>query len=323
MSNFVPHYMFIGDLHFRMDKYWDDVYQRVFNNLEKIIEEHKPKVCVQLGDFFDSARPYAHEWEQSFRYVKNIRNLVKDFYILGGNHTFEIRSHYDAIKVMESVGAEIITMPTQINNILYMPWIESSQRDHYCTAIKFLTSNVQAICYHFADETQGFAKPVFDFTDAFFTLRKELGDIKLIGGDIHKKTERYVGSVVPVSFNDEGQQVKRILLYNEDFTQKLSVPLEPVIEFVDIKMGDEPVVKEGMHQFFRITHVESLEDAAHAYKNIKDKIQKFVPVKTQEYDNQTFDDSKQHSIEEYLKQYCDDNQVNENISSILFSVLEK
>ena len=273
----------IGDLHLRGDKFWKPVYKKFFDQLENVVEDIRPKRVIQLGDFFHTSSPDVFEYLDGIEALDFLSN--NSYYgttILSGNHDFSIKNDVSAIQILEhtSVKTHCTISCEKIDNMLFFPWLPVHKRQEYIQSLEQHHKDIDVIFYHFTDETQAFGTPVFNFTEAFTALNIPLDSIKLIGGDIHIPSSRYVGSVFPTNFG-EIEVRGNFHVYSEDFSTLRKIPIDPAIEFIDVNCGDKiPEKNEStVVRQIRLNNVESIAEAKSIYKENLEDISQYVPPK--------------------------------------------
>lgn len=220
--------LFIGDCHIKINRF--DLGLRFLDWLNKLIEEQKPDLVVNLGDFFDTHGVLRSEITTEFmNHVDKVLKLnIPYVYVLGNHDCYKPSdSKYHAVKnlVNKIPNLHIIDEPTNLFGMSFVPYFYNP--DEFPT-------NLLPVCvahqtFFGADYGPVTAK---DGVDPARLINCEI----VISGHIHKRqqlapvttgpTIHYVGSPFSQSAGDV-DQVKGISIFDMDTYQEtfISCPL--------------------------------------------------------------------------------------------------
>lgn len=202
----------VTDTHLGFKKandFYHDVVCTLFQRISEYAEEHDIKEIIHLGDFFDNRKHLSLKTIHTAIKIGNRLNKKFDrSYLVVGNHDlfYKDRIFPNSLEIFNQFeNIEVVDEPTDIDNILLMPWIINEEdakssigrsRSEYCMGhfeMNGATINVSG------KVAQGFK---FGFSD--FSKFKSV-----LSGHFHTKGSygsnvTYLGSPYHMDFNDCG-----------------------------------------------------------------------------------------------------------------------
>ncbi len=221
--------LIIGDCHLKISHL--ELSKSVLYWIKDVFNQHKPDLVVNLGDTFDSHSVLRAEIMAEFiSHVKQITATTPYIYVLGNHDMAKVNdSTYHALQSFQDVpGLTVITKPTNIDGITYVPYIPNP-RD--------FPSKTEEICI----AHQTFLGADFGFYRPEDGVNPEdiLAEI-IISGHIHKRQS--FGKVVypgtPYAFSaSDCDQVKGISIFDTE-TYKFEFIEAPFPQWRKIDISD-------------------------------------------------------------------------------------
>lgn len=198
----------IGDLHYG-EKGNSDKYNQQVNDLLRFAvseaEDRQCNVCCQLGDWHDDrSKLNVSTINRSVEGAKILQEGFEEAYTIVSNHDIYHRDRLDinSMKIIEPY-ITVIEKPTQIENVLLVPWIVSGEM--WDSVIK--QSHDESIDYMFAHlELNGFlVNDLYEMEHGYSPT--ELRHLKHVyTGHYHspqtKDNVTYCGTPYPISMNE-------------------------------------------------------------------------------------------------------------------------
>jgi hypothetical protein len=321
----------IGDLHTRKEEPFKSAVKYVFKQLE-LAESEEEGSIIQLGDFFNSKKPFPGDYEFAMSGLATLAEKNK-IYIMAGNnaHEYHFIQKTWAIDPLILDNVELIKFPIckviENKTYLFLPWIPQevaesykavSIEDLYSNIGKFITlpEKIDYVLYHIEDETvfMGGVNHGIDLT----YLEKAYPNIKRIGGHIHLQSENYLGTPYQTRYDEKGQIPHYLLIDGDEETYQ---ELNLYFKYIDIDYEDE--LDESWDCV--LLTVKNAPSVQAAYDKFTDPVKKIyfrdVQLKIGEQRETTMDmEEKDSSVKELMVDYLAINKVDDKTSKYLLKL---
>lgn len=301
---------------------WLKVVIDLFIYISKFCKKNKIKTIYHLGDFFHNRRSINTKTQD---YAHEIANILSDLsvFIVVGNHdcyyknvikptSLRIFEKYDHIKIIDS--------PTEINNVILVPWLSSIPE----TKVKYCLGHFEINGFHMNDNyvcRGGLNKKVFNQFDL------------VLSGHFHTPSKKdnimYLGAPYAQTFHDTGGE-RGFYIFDDDNGNLDFHPYEHAPKYIKMNTNnmntsliEGNVVKLIFDEDYGTNKNQKIVDEFLSHKPLSHSIEFKVSDEEEKYSDDISMENKEQIAEEFIKQTDFPENINKKMLFQMFTKIMK